>query len=159
MAYFLTWTTYGSWLPGDERGWTKRKKGARLPDPERKSAAAKRMCEAPCVLDGDQRGIVESTVARHCGLRGWALHAINCRTNHVHVVLTAARMHPDDVRDQLKAWCTRKLRELEVARIGPRLNLLRKRWWTEKGSSRFINDEDSLEAAVTYVHDRQDRVR
>jgi hypothetical protein len=21
LAYFLTWTTYGSWLPGDERGW------------------------------------------------------------------------------------------------------------------------------------------
>ena len=21
LAYFLTWTTYGTWLPGDERGW------------------------------------------------------------------------------------------------------------------------------------------
>jgi hypothetical protein len=21
LAYFLTWTAYGSWLPGDERGW------------------------------------------------------------------------------------------------------------------------------------------
>jgi hypothetical protein len=21
IAYFLTWTTYGTWLPGDERGW------------------------------------------------------------------------------------------------------------------------------------------
>jgi hypothetical protein len=21
MAFFLTWTTYGSWLPGDDRGW------------------------------------------------------------------------------------------------------------------------------------------
>ena len=21
MALFLTWTTYGSWLPGDDRGW------------------------------------------------------------------------------------------------------------------------------------------
>ena len=21
LAYFLTWTTYGSWLPGDERNW------------------------------------------------------------------------------------------------------------------------------------------
>jgi hypothetical protein len=20
LAYFLTWTTYGTWLPGDERG-------------------------------------------------------------------------------------------------------------------------------------------
>ena len=21
LAYFLTWSTYGTWLPGDERGW------------------------------------------------------------------------------------------------------------------------------------------
>jgi hypothetical protein len=27
LAYFLTWTTYGTWLPGDERGWCKRTKG------------------------------------------------------------------------------------------------------------------------------------
>jgi len=23
LAFFLTWTKYGSWLPGDERGWWK----------------------------------------------------------------------------------------------------------------------------------------
>ena len=22
LAFFLTWSTYGSWLPGDARGWT-----------------------------------------------------------------------------------------------------------------------------------------
>jgi hypothetical protein len=25
LAYFPTWTTYGTWLPGDDRGW--RRKG------------------------------------------------------------------------------------------------------------------------------------
>ncbi|MDA1049536.1 MAG: hypothetical protein O3C40_03530 [Planctomycetota bacterium] len=24
LALFLTWTTYGSWLPGDERGWVEK---------------------------------------------------------------------------------------------------------------------------------------
>ncbi len=24
LAYYLTWPTYGTWLPGDERGWVKR---------------------------------------------------------------------------------------------------------------------------------------
>ena len=32
LAYFLTWTTYGTWLPGDERGWVKRKRGFQAPD-------------------------------------------------------------------------------------------------------------------------------
>jgi hypothetical protein len=24
LAYFISWTTYGSWLPGDERGWVEK---------------------------------------------------------------------------------------------------------------------------------------
>ncbi|MGC3972040.1 MAG: hypothetical protein QM775_33275 [Pirellulales bacterium] len=27
LAFFLTWTTYGTRLPGDERGWVKRGHG------------------------------------------------------------------------------------------------------------------------------------
>jgi len=32
IAIFSTWTTYGSWLPGDERGWWQRGRGLQLPD-------------------------------------------------------------------------------------------------------------------------------
>jgi len=31
LAYFLTWTTYGTWLPGDERGWVLKGKGFNCP--------------------------------------------------------------------------------------------------------------------------------
>src|SRR5260370_32962952 len=40
LAYFLTWPTYGTWLPGDERGWVKHGEGFQLPDPIRKREAA-----------------------------------------------------------------------------------------------------------------------
>jgi hypothetical protein len=33
LAYFLTWTTYGSWLPGDQRGWVAKPGQFRAPDP------------------------------------------------------------------------------------------------------------------------------
>ena len=33
LAYFLTWATYGTWLPGDERGWIEYRHGWKLPDP------------------------------------------------------------------------------------------------------------------------------
>ena len=36
LAYFLTWPTYGTWLPGDERGWVEYRHGWQLPDPARK---------------------------------------------------------------------------------------------------------------------------
>src|SRR5262245_48578581 len=110
LAYFLTWATYGTWLPGDERGWVKYGYGWQLPDPIRKLEAEARMTEEACILDPEQRRLVENTIANHCRIRGWQLHAVNCRTNHLHVVVSAAR-DADTVREQFKAWCTRKLKE------------------------------------------------
>jgi hypothetical protein len=80
---------------------------------------------------------------------GWTLHAVNCRTNHVHVVVSAQRK-PEDIRDQFKAWCTRKLKESQRDRGGPR----REDWWTERGSIRCPGDDESL-AAVQYVTEGQ----
>jgi REP element-mobilizing transposase RayT len=81
------------------------------------------------------------------------LHAVNCRTNHLHVVVTAPG-DPKKVRSQFKAWCTRALKRL-AQRQGEDATI-RENWWAERGSQRYINDEASLEAAVIYVRDGQD---
>jgi hypothetical protein len=39
LAYFPTWTTYGAWLPGDERGWVEKPGHFRAPDAQRQEAA------------------------------------------------------------------------------------------------------------------------
>jgi REP element-mobilizing transposase RayT len=160
LAYFLTWPTYGTWLPGDERGWVEYRRGWQLPDPHRKLEAEARMTEDACVLDSEQRQVVERTIAEHCRIRGWELHAVNCRTNHLHIVVTAA-LPPKQVRMQFKAWCTRRLKELEVKRLGCTCPddiavRVRQNWWVERGSDRFISDNISLEAAILYVRDGQD---
>jgi REP element-mobilizing transposase RayT len=150
LAYLLTWTTYGTWLSGDDRGWVQRGDGFQSPNPIRKQSAERLMKEPPCYLDDEQRLLVEQTIAEHCRIRGWQLHTVNCRTNHVHVVI-AADCHPEDSRDQFKAWCTRKLNELQRIRS----QFARKNWWTERGSDRYIDSEESLEAAILYVRDWQ----
>jgi hypothetical protein len=33
LGYFITWTCYGTWLPGDDRGWTSWHQGERIPQP------------------------------------------------------------------------------------------------------------------------------
>jgi len=104
------------------------------------------MTESACLLDEQQRVVVEETITEHCRLRRWELHAVNCRTKHVHVVVSADR-EPEDVRDQFKAWCTRKLKELDRSRR----HSGRKKWWAERGSQRYIGDEESLEAVIRYV--------
>jgi len=117
------------------------------------------MTEDACLLDSEQRELVERTIRDHCRIRGWELHAVNCRTNHVHVVVTA-NLGPKQARAQFKAWCTRRLRELEATRRGcttpEAMEALRENWWAERGSGRFINNEEGLEAAIVYVRDGQD---
>jgi hypothetical protein len=55
LAYFLTWTTYGTWLPGDSRGWVNRhRKGGVIveaPCPALESYARGLMKDPPVVLD------------------------------------------------------------------------------------------------------------
>ena len=115
LAFYLTWTAYGTWLPGDERGWVAKPGHFEPPDPERKAAAERLMTEPALTLDEEQRAVVEKTIADHCTIRRWHLHAVNCRTRHVHVVVTAPKRDPEEVMDQFKAWCTRRLKELEVS--------------------------------------------
>lgn len=150
LAYFLTWPTYGTWLPGDERGWVEYRKGWHVPDAARKLESAAKMTEDACTLSEPEREIVERQVAETCGHRGWHLYAVSCRSNHIHVVVTAPNTHPKKVRNDLKAWCTRRLKE--------KSDPTRENWWAERGSQRYINDEGSLEAAIRYVTEAQDRM-
>jgi REP element-mobilizing transposase RayT len=166
LAYFLIWTTYGTWLPGDERGWVLYRRGMRLPDPILEREAAARMTEDACRLDQEQRRLVETTIADHCRVRGWTLYAVNCRSNHVHAVVAANR-HPDEIREQFKAWCTRRLKAMEEerqrttsARIIPgNGKTVRRNWWAERGSGFYINDDEGLERVVYYVLEAQDGPR
>ena len=104
------------------------------------------MTESVCMLDDSQREIVENTIADHWRIRKWELHAVNCRTNHVHVIVSA-ELAPEGIRDQFKAWCTRKLK----ANSRVRVENVRKNWWTEGGSQSFIGDQESLELVIRYV--------
>ena len=111
LGFFLTWTTYGSWLPGDARGWTDTAGAVRAPNHRLLSHAKALMHGEPLVLSQCQRQRVKETIQRHCEVRSWVLHALACQSQHVHVVLTATADSPATVCQQLKAWTSRILRE------------------------------------------------
>src|SRR5437762_11152948 len=135
IAFFSTWTTYGTWLPGDPRGWYHHGRGLREPDALLRFEATLVMTESAVTLAADERRLVEKTIVDHCAIRGWLLHAVNCRSNHVHVVVTAADRAIEAPREQFKSWCTRKLKEFDS---------LRKNWWTQRGWDNYIDDEEHL---------------
>lgn len=151
LAVFSTWTTYGTWLPGDPRGWYQRGRGLQEPDTMRRLDAVLLMTESAITLDPEQRRIVEQTVADHCTIRTWQLHAVNCRSNHVHVVVTAPGRPVELPREQFMAWCTRRLKERERSRA----RRVRENWWTERGWDEYIDDEDALADVIAYVRDGQ----
>ncbi len=147
LAYFISWTTKGSWLHGDERGFVDRdKRGIQPPDRLRNEQEFLALRDEVVTLKRAQRGVVESTIRAHCGIRNWSLLAVNARTNHVHVVVQAPSVAPEAVMEQFKAWCSRRLNEMAGHS---------RKWWTPHGSTRWLNDKASLEAAVEYVLNRQ----
>jgi REP element-mobilizing transposase RayT len=153
LAYFITWTTYGTWLPGDERGWCKR--GSRViepPDPALSDAARGAMTEEPVVLNQAQRELLDAVIVKHCAIRRWILHARNVRSNHVHIVVSAA-LAGAEVRAQLKAWCSRRLSE-QAGLEGRSKNGLC-RWFSERGDVEWIDDEEQLGSASLYVNEMQ----
>lgn len=153
LAYFITWTTYGAWLPGDERGWLKRGSSViQAPDPNLQVAARAAMTQESVVLTYEQRQVVDSVIVKHCEIRKWILHTRNVRTNHVHAVVSAA-VDGDEVRAQLKAWCSRRLSEHAGVRGHGKNGQCR--WFTEKGDVQWIESDEHLENAIRYVDELQ----
>ncbi|MCE3018010.1 MAG: transposase [Pirellula sp.] len=150
ITLFITWTTYGAWLPGDSRGWRKWKAGDQLPQPKLEEWCRDRMKEKPIVLNESQREAVEKTIREHATIRGWHIHAVCVRSNHAHVVVTAAAP-PKRVRDQFKANGTTALRRMP----NPITN---EKVWTKGGDIEFIDGDDDLERVVLYVTEAQDRM-
>jgi REP element-mobilizing transposase RayT len=109
------------------------------------------MTQAAVLLTPEERAIVERTIADHCRIRGWTLHAVNVRSNHVHLVVTADR-DPEDVREQFKAWCSRRLSDAAGLPAAARNG--RRRWFTECGDIEFIDSETYLTNAIGYVRNQ-----
>jgi REP element-mobilizing transposase RayT len=156
IAYHIIWTTYGTWLPGDQRGW--HEKGdwiVQAADAERERQARESMKGSAVALNEEQRSIVQQTIIEHCRIRGWTLHAANARSNHVHVVVSA-ESKPEEIRNQLKAWCSRRLSDHSRLSQKVAKSAGRRRWFTEGGDIEFIDDDEQLQEAATYVAERQE---
>ena len=147
LGFFITWASYGTWLPGDSRGWIEFQRGWQFPDPIRELEAQAKMSENACRLTLEQRLAVNTQIEETCEHRGWLLHRVNCRSNHVHVVVSAPFTHPKKIRMDLKAWATRCLKEI----FDPQ----RENWWADRGSIRWLWTDDDLHAAIRYVADGQ----
>ena len=106
------------------------------------------MLSEPVILSTIHRQKVEAVCRRHAAIRAWTIHAINVRTNHVHIVV-AANCKPQTARDQFKANATQELRKQPDPRNEEKI-------WTRGGDCEVLYDDDELYRAVDYVLNAQD---
>ena len=150
LGYLITFRCYGTWLHGDERGSMDRRNYNRYgtPDmPGNRKILAEEQAElknSAILLNRAQRDVVESAIRQVCEYRGYLLHAVNVRTNHVHSVVTV-QCKPEHVMDSFKAYATRKLREASL--LGPDVKP-----WARHGSTPYLWTDEELERAVDYVN-------
>lgn len=148
LAYFISFRCYGTWLHGDPRGSVDRRHNIygtpMLPaDEQRRREMGSRMKRDPVELTAARRAAVEEGVRETCDKRGWTLHAINVRTNHVHSVVTAIAK-PEPVMNAFKANATRKMAEAGAWQRGVKP-------WSRHGSTRYLWTEQSVARASDYV--------
>ncbi|MCL4197489.1 MAG: class I tRNA ligase family protein [Phycisphaerales bacterium] len=157
LAYFITFTTYGTWLHGDERGSVeeqRNKLGTPIAEPSEALRAHERsrMKSEVFTMNLARRIAVKEAIEGVCAYRGWDLLAINVRTNQVHVIVQASNHKPEEAMNSFKSYATRAMREAGL--VGPDTRV-----WTRHGSTRFLNDIDSMNAACAYVlHEQREEL-
>ncbi len=152
LAYFITFRTYGTWLHGDQRGSVDRNHnipGTPLLDPDalRENVEMNRCKQEVITLDAPCRKMVHHTIEDVCKHRNWAIHQLNVRSNHVHIVLSATQPVEQVIRS-LKSWSARRLKE---AGLLPSVD----KAWARHGSTRYLWKSEEVDAACQYVREEQ----
>jgi REP element-mobilizing transposase RayT len=154
VAYFITFTTYGTWLHGTSKG-----KGSvdvhhnaydtpfLAPNAGREARAREAMIQSAYVMTADERDIVCRAIVSLATERNWDLLAVHVRSNHVHVVV-AAETDPGRIMSDVKS---RASRDLMRAGFG---DATRKRW-TRHGSTRHLFRIADVEEKIRYTVDGQ----
>lgn len=152
QTWLLTWTTKGTWLPGDRRGWIS---GANLNAPgspsNQPSEALRNWCQnrmqgSPVWMNQDQAQVVLESHQETAQFQSWWLGAMAVMPNHVHVVVGGPK-EVDGVKflSRFKSYASRALN----ARWG------KQDWWTDYGSARALPDLEAVQSAINYVANQQ----
>jgi REP element-mobilizing transposase RayT len=160
--WLLTSTSYGTWLPGDERGFVSpietgigpqirhnvpgTEYDADIPGYAR---SASRLLKCPPIFfNVAQATAMMSQFHETTAHRGWRLCAAAILVNHFHIVVgVPGDPEPETLLRDYKSYASRRLNEIWPR---PASNT----WWTESGSKRKLPDANAVIAAVDYVRNQ-----
>lgn len=140
IAYMITWTTYGSWLQGDKRGYVKN--GQILGgNGNLKSANQNQQKSSSVKLNDTQKQIVKNSIEREAERVGQKIYALAVCSNHIHLVLHKTNEPIENAVRRYKYSATKSLRH----------SGLKGDIWTKGFDKRFYFNEYEIEQKIRYV--------
>ena len=161
--WFLTWTMYGNWLPGDARGFVSNVRDGEGPEvrhnkpgteydsnlPGLQRAARAKVVGAPVRIAVAQAEALFEQFQETESFRGWRLFAVGIMANHCHLVVgVPGDPDPENLLRDFKSYGSRKLNTHWPRPASGT-------WWTESGSKRKLPTHESVLAAIRYVLDQE----
>ena len=167
FGLFITWTCYGTWLPGDERGFVSNKLLPRgregsegrfvrkinvvgeephRDDPYTLQRAKTLQKHETAKLTKLLALCAAQAIIEAASDRDWMILRGALMATHVHVVVVRC---PDDgpaVRRVLKGNAQASLSD----HVGQN-----RKWWTKGGSNRYLHGSDSIHNTITYVENQE----
>jgi len=164
-VWLLTSTFYGTWLPGDRRGFVSRVRDRRSSDPSSTSRfkhnrygtdydgdiegirrhAQEQMKGPPIALRADQAGILLAQFQETATYRKWELIAVAILWNHVHLLVgVLGDPDPEDLLRDFKSYGSRALNK----KFGKPMS---ETWWTAGGSARIRESKRAIAVGVRYI--------
>ena len=141
VGYMLTWTTYGSWLQGDERGYVK--DGRILHgDKELVALCEKFQKEHTVKLTHNEKDIVRLAILNEAERIGQTVEALAVCSNHIHLV---SRYFPEPIGRTVSRF-------KNVAAAALRSDGRAGRVWTRGFDKRFCFDQQDLIRRIQYVN-------
>ena len=154
LNYFITFRTYGTWLHGDERGSvdaSHNRYGQEYlaPSGRLREHRQGQMTWPPLIFDLTQRQCATETAIEVALHRGWVLHNVETRTNHLHLLISAPdSVSVDKICNDIKARITRVLRERGLVEA-------KREVWAEGASKKHIFGPVSGERIDQYIKEFQ----
>jgi REP element-mobilizing transposase RayT len=161
--WLLTSTTYGTWLPGDRRGFVSpmeigvgphvRHNRPGTPYDQDLSGyvrnAARNLKCAPIFLSSAQAETLLAQFRETARIRGWRLFGAAVMASHVHIVVgVPGDPEPESLLRDFKCYGSLKLNKTWTKPASGT-------WWTESGSKRKLPTDSAVVAAVEYVRTQE----
>jgi REP element-mobilizing transposase RayT len=145
VGYMVTWTTYGTYLQGDKRGYVR--DGRILSADTGLEEANKKLQKSGLVrLTAEQKKAVEDAVLKEAERIGQQILAMAVCSNHIHLVVGKGNESIESAVSRYKNVSTCALKKTGLT----------KRIWTRGFDKRFCFSGEQIEQKIKYVrrHDK-----